>query len=232
MTKGLETRSGIKPEIITPEFKITTADIQRYFNRELNQISNGAVQCNVFSIKASSNAHSKLVYYPLLVVLPNTAAVTQQKKNKEADVSGPSLIGLSRSKRGSALKLNPALWGYFKNYLYDDSIDTSTWSHTYGLSRGVATKIRNFRKPTEWVSNGVSYIMFYINPLSVFWDMVADIGKSNHYIEVRACKYMASGMCEYTVKKVPKDSNYNKKENSELSRQIHRFMNNVDFSKN
>ncbi len=196
-----KTRAGLVPEQENPEFKFTTSDVEAYFNRELNHLTNGAVTCEVNTVDIGNKT-----YRPFIVALPVSVIVENKNKNESKKKgNGVSLTNLGRRNGSSAVRLNSVVYKFFSAYMFNKKALDDSWRHEFGLSRTEADQFKSMCSPKRFSRKGNNkhneeVIVIALNPMIVLWDMVGAVDDPSPYsISVKKIKKISTGEYEYTV---------------------------------
>ena len=197
-----ETRAGLVPEQVNPEFSITTSDVEAYFNRELNRITKGTVNCEVNTVDIGNK-----MYRPFIVALPTSVVIEPNNKNESKKKgNGVSLKNLGRQNNSSAVRLTNAIYKFFSAYMFNKKALDDSWRHEFGLSRAEADQFKSMCTPRRFFrknhkqKSDEEVIVIALNPMIVLWDMVGESGDTSSYnIKVSKIKRISTGEYDYTV---------------------------------
>lgn len=183
---NLNVRANLKPNEAELQYTITTQDVETYIQLKVNAIVNGLKEAqskngntnyqvpNHQPIRIVSMECGK-VFLPFLVLLPTS--MLQGSNQRKHQNRGNELSLFNPVDDNSAVRLQDAFFKFFQMYTFskDDVklFNSPKWKNDVGLYAKAPTTLREFRMPSvRKVDDGNKYVMFMLDPIRVFHDML------------------------------------------------------------
>ena len=217
---NVKTKSGIMPNQAKMDFEISTADVRRFLQSEIDSIVAGVnakegrhvlddIEVRVYTTVAGK------YFTPLVVCLP--LDVLANKKNKNA---GSPIFNVNSDERN--VRLKPEFYELFARYCFnkeDEKAFYSTeWRRRAGVSSSqVSSSLKSSRVPRVINAGGskkdkVEMVTFIIDPLRIFHDMLT-IDESNVPFKVNIEKWNKVANAQYVYQIVREESTKGLKKN-------------------
>lgn len=205
----------VRQENEQPRFILSTTDVKEYLQLRLDMIVAGIrksgetykdlpnIQVEVFGTQASDK------YVPMLVILP-PAVLVDESSNDTSSIPG---IYFNRDE-DSHMQLIDEIGNFFKIYSFTKpdlkAFMSQNYLHAIGISTREAQKILNFSEPRYRVhvdkdgnnEHNVDMVMFYIDPLRVFHEMLEIENDTRKFrIEITNIKKIRDTQYNYHIKK-------------------------------
>ena len=220
-------RAGIQPEREkNPSFILRTTDIESSLQNKLNSLYSAANMGKAPKIDIKSVEMSRM-FYPFVVSLTPDCIYG----NNEGETKINAFFHADNSEQ--YVKLEPIIFNLFKNYVYDKDDKKAFFSDSFrrelGLSKDKAVMLESLRQPKimKFNNDKEEYIIFLIDPLRVFHDMLTNDGEKQDFlldIPRGKTKKINTGIYQYKVVKYPAGSKNKKGKNkshiSELEARI------------
>lgn len=197
-----------------PTFWLSTKNVQEYMQERIDMI--------VATLRKRSERYSRLENIPVTiagvqasdkigsfaVVLPPDALEAEA-----TNVDGIPSIYLQKDEEAE-LMLIPEIENFFKLYAYSKwekkDFEDADFRKRYNVSRQTAETLINFSVPRYRKVDGDDHdtdiVMFFINPITVFHDMLTEEGEKRESFEIQidAIKKIRNAEYEYHVRKLRK----------------------------
>jgi len=203
------TKSGLKPDESGVPFSITTNQVEKYIQQRVDVVCKSANAENV-EIKIYTTEPGKY-FCPFIVGLPISVLINQNQSSEDDE---PSIFTPNKSNK--KIKIRPELYHLFKLYTYNEDDEkqfyANDWKNRTGLRSDASAALARLRVPTITKSEGVKIIMFLLDPLKVFHDMLQYKDDKRPYkITVKSLKKIKTGEYIYGVERSINSSKNNKK---------------------
>jgi hypothetical protein len=211
---GGSNRAGVQPEMQKDlTYVIRTNEVEKYLQKKVDALYATAGKSDSPKIGIKSVEMSRS-FYPFIVSL-NTDCV-------ENAGDGDTRINafFQSDSSDQYVKLDPILYGLMKNYVYDKDDKKAFFSDAFrrelGLQKNSSTTLENLRQPKIMKFNGGKdeYIIFMIDPLRVFHDMLtSDTDKRDFVVQIVKEKIKKINTGEYQYKVIRSTSGGKNKKN-------------------
>lgn len=233
MANEFITRSGLRPNDEELPFVITTSDVEKYLQTKVDTILEtmhrdgkrrdlNHIDVRVYTTEAGSR------FVPFIVVLP----LDVLEGNKRASNSEPSIFNPKSDDR-TATMINE-FYHLFAGYIFnrDDEkclFSDEHWRRERGVSRQTSDMLKSMRRPKVSTlgprDNRVQAVMFLIDPIRIFHDMLIISSRSSEFrINITGWKKIKNGEFDYVVKRTENDGKHGKKKKVEWADELNRKM--------
>lgn len=211
MVNGIKTRAGIAPSNKALPFSVTTSDVEEYLQKRVDAMvkaSQGKVKgCSVKVYSTESGRN----FIPFVVVLPTDIILNKAKK---ADDEMEYIF--NQKNDDVNVSIDQSYYKLFSSYTYDrndeDAFFSDDWRRRAGVYKQTAYTLKKLRTPKVMTFSGTKVILFMIDPLRVFHDMVvSEDDKRDFLIDITNIKKMETGKFRYDFKREISDSRKGKK---------------------
>ncbi len=218
-----KTRAGINPSDNALPFSVTTREVEDYLQKRVDAMvkaSNGKVE--KVDIKIYSTESGKK-FIPFVVVLPLT--VLKRRPTEDNDVE--YIFNQKNDDRNVEIK--DEYYQFFRTYVYnaDDekSFFSDNWRHLTQVSRDTSPTLKNLRTPKVMTYSGTKVVLFMVDPLRVFYDMVTrEDDKRQFSIDIKNFKKIETGNFRYDFNRVINNSKNKKGYNATLINELNSRM--------
>lgn len=232
---GGQNRAGVQPEMQKDlSYIIRTNEVEKYLQKKLDALYAAAGKGDSPRITIKSVEMSRF-FYPFIVSLNTDCTSTSGDGNTKINAFFQS------DSSDQYVKLDPILYQLFKNYVYDKDDKKAFFADAFrrelALSKDRSATLENLRQPKIMKFNGgkEEYIIFLIDPLRVFHDMLtseSDKREFNVIIVKEKIKKINTGEYQYKVIRTTSGSKNKKNKNknfiNELEAKIKSQMHNGD----
>lgn len=217
---GIKTRAGIIPSDRALPYSVTTSEVEEYLQKRVDAMakaSGGKVdRCDVKIYSTESGSK----FIPFVVILP-TSVLINNKREEDNDVE----YIFNQKNEDRNVNINQAYYKLFSSYIYDkndeDAFFSDDWRRQVGVYKQTSYALKKLRTPKVNNFSGTKVIIFMIDPLRVFHDMVvSEDDKRDFRIEITNFKKMETGKFRYDFKRVIADSGRNKKYHKTLIEEL------------
>ena len=203
---GIRTRAGIIPSDKALPYSVTTSEVEEYLQKRVDAMakaSGGKVErCEVKIYSTESGSK----FIPFVVVLP-TSILVNGKKDDNNDME----YIFNQKNEDRNVNINQAYYKLFSSYIYDkndeDAFFSDAWRREVGVYKQTSYALKKLRTPKVTNLPGAKVIIFMIDPLRIFHDMVvSEDDKRDFRIEITGINKMEKGKFRYDFKRVIVDS--------------------------
>lgn len=212
------TRGKVSLDESNLPYTVTTSQVQNYL-REKSRVV--AQTCGIDPIDDELNIytiHPGKNFYPFIVTLPLSALENNDVEEYEDDEE----IFIEKKDNEIPLKIKKEYFNMLKPYIYDSreagAFMTETYRNIVGIEKATTGRmLEKYATPRIKNSDGVKVVLFLLNPINVFHDMLMSEDPSDkrkftcHPTFVKRTKDLDY---RYTVSKVLKKNESKKKGNS------------------
>jgi hypothetical protein len=221
MGEDLRTKSGLKPDDTGVPFSVTTNQVEKYLQQRVDAVCQSAKLNNV-EIKVYTTEPGKY-FCPFVVVLPTTVL---QNPNAASEDNEPSIFTPNRND-DKKTRLKGDLYHLFKSYIYNESdakaFFSSDWRNRTGVRSDAAPALKKLRVPIVNRIDGVEVVMFLLDPIKVFHDMLRYSNDNRPYkINITTLKKVRSGEFVYGIERSITSNKGNKKYKDVLINEINK----------
>lgn len=210
MAEDFKTKSGLKPSEDGVPFSITTSNVETYLQQRVNVVTQSAENKEHVDIKVYTTEPGKY-FCPFVVVLP-TSVLENQNQSSEDDE--PSIF--TPNKSGKRIRLRPEIYHLFKLYIYNEDDEkaffSNDWKNRTGVRSDASAALKRIRIPSLTNFEGTDVVMFLLDPLKVFHDMLKYKDDTRAYkISIKSLKKIRSGEYIYGIERSLNNGKGNKK---------------------
>lgn len=208
---GIKTRAGINPSDRALPYSVTTSEVEEYLQKRVDamaEASGGKVpRCDI-KIYSTESGNK---FIPFVVILPTTVLINNKK---ESDDDVEYIFNQKNEDRN--VNINSAYYKLFSSYTYDkndeDAFFSDDWRRQVGVYKQTSYVLKKLRTPKVNNFSGAKIVIFMIDPLRVFHDMVtSNEDKRDFRITITNFKKIETGKYRYDFKREIVDSGRNKK---------------------
>ena len=182
-----KTKSGLKPDDNGLPFSISTSQVETYLQQRVDVVTEHA-KTNKVEIKVYTTEPGKL-FAPFVVVLPTSVL---QDRNQSSEDDEPSIFTPNKSSR--KLRLRPELYHLFKLYIYDEydekAFFSNEWKNKLGVRSDASAALKRLRVPALNKSGDTEVVMFLLDPLRIFHDMLKMDDNRQYRISIKSGSYI------------------------------------------
>ena len=211
MVNGIKTRAGIAPSNKALPFSVTTSEVEEYLQKRVDAMvkaSQGKVKgCSVKVYSTESGRN----FIPFVVVLP-TDIITNKTKQTDNDME----YIFNQKNEDTNVILDQAYYKLFSSYTFDkndeEAFFSDNWRRVMGVYKNTSYTLKKLRTPKVTTFGNTKVILFMIDPLRVFHDMVvSEDDKRDFLIDINNIKKIETGKFRYDFKREISDSKKGKK---------------------
>lgn len=215
---GIRTRAGLVPSNKALPFSVTTSEVEEYLQKRVDTLAkNGKIErvnIRVYSTEASNK------FIPFVVVLPDTVL-----KNRSKGSRNEAEYIFSPKTEEKNIDIIDPLYQLFGAYIYNKGDEnmffSDAWKREVNVRNGTAYSLKKLRTPKLTTYGGTKVVLFMIDPLRIFHDMVvSDDDKRDFRIDITNIKKMETGKFRYDFKREILDSGKNKKYHKTLIEEL------------
>lgn len=211
MVNGIKTRAGIVPSNKALPFSVTTSEVEEYLQKRVDSMvnsSNGKIPKVNIKIYSTESGRS---FIPFVVILP-LSILSSVVKEEDNDIE----YIFNQKNEDRNVNIHPAYYKLFSSYVYDkndeEAFFSDAWRRQVGVFKNTSYTLKKLRTPKVMNFSGTKVILFMIDPLRVFHDMViSEEDKRDFLITITNFKKMETGKFRYDFKREIADSKKNKK---------------------
>lgn len=214
MVNGIKTRAGIVPSDRALPFSVTTSEVEEYLQKRVDAMVKALsetgkkvpkVDIRVYSTEAGKS------FIPFVVTLP-VSVLTSKQRDDENDME----YIFNQKNEDRNVNINEYYYKFFSSYIYDkndeEAFFSDVWRRQVGVYKNTSYTLKKLRTPKVFTSGGTKYILFMIDPLRVFHDMVTSENDGRNFlITITNFKKMETGKFRYDFKREIADNKKNKK---------------------
>lgn len=209
MGEDFRTKSGLKPDDNGVPYSVTTNQVEKYLQKRVEIVTQSAKIDNV-DIKVYTTEPGKH-FCPFVVVLPTTVL---QDQNQSSEDDEPSIFTPNKSSK--KLRLKPELYHLFKLYIYNEDDEkaffSNDWRDRTGVRSDASAALKRLRVPALNKDGDTPVVMFLLDPLKVFHDMLKYKDDNRQYrITIKSLKKIRTGEFIYGIERSLANSKGNKK---------------------
>lgn len=214
-----KTKSGLKPDDNGLPFSISTSQVETYLQQRVDVVTEHA-KTNKVGIKVYTTEPGKL-FAPFVVILPTSVL---QDRNQSSEDDEPSIFTPNKSSR--KLRLRPELYHLFKLYIYDEydekAFFSNEWKNKLGVRSDASAALKRLRVPALNKNGDTEVVMFLLDPLRIFHDMLKMDDNRQYRISIKSLKKIRTGEFIYSVERTLANSKGNKKYKDVLINEINK----------
>lgn len=220
MGEDFRTKSGLKPDDNGVPFSITTQQVEKYLQQRVDVVTKSA---NIDSVEIKVYTTEPGKYFcPFVVVLPTSVL---QNQNQSSEDDEPSIFTPNKSSK--RIRLKPEIYHLFKLYIYNEDDEkaffSNDWKNRTGVRSDASAALKQIRVPSLQKSEGTEVIMFLLDPLKIFHDMLKYKDDNRQYrITIKTLKKIRTGEFVYGVERSLSNSKGNKKYKDVLINEINK----------
>jgi hypothetical protein len=220
MGEDFRTKSGLKPDDNGVPFSISTNQVEKYLQQRVDVVTKSAnidsVEIKIYTTEPGKD------FCPLVVVLPTTVL---QNQNQSSEDEEPSIFTPNKSSK--KIRLRPELYHLFKLYIYNENDEkaffSNDWRNRTGVRSDASAALKQIRVPTLTKSDGTEIVMFLLDPLKVFHDMLKIKDDNRPYrISIKTLKKIKTGEFIYGIERSLANTKGNKKYKDVLINEINK----------
>ena len=220
MGEDFRTKSGLKPDDNGVPYSITTNQVEKYLQQRVDVVTSSAKIDNV-EIKVYTTEPGKY-FCPFVVVLPTTVLMNPNQSSEDDE---PSIFTPNKSSK--KLRLKPELYHLFKLYIYNEDDEkaffSNDWKNRTGVRSDASAALKRLRVPALNRDGDTQVVMFLLDPLKVFHDMLKYKDDNRQYkISIETLKKVRTGEFVYGVERSLANSKGNKKYKDVLINEINK----------
>lgn len=209
MAEMLKTRAGLEPSAEELPYKVTTQQIEKYFqnkfdvvNRKMNERLKAEgkeplspITIRILAIKISDR------YCPLFAIMSENV-IAKQEKAKNVN---PIFVGDEGDHK--ELLLRPDAWNILKTFVENKRhFEDPNWTGRMDIKRRNALRLRKLCHPSITRSNGNrnKCVVLLLDPISVIYDMLKLVNDNtdNFHVDIEKFKKMRDDQYTYFVYRV------------------------------